>query len=92
MPVERITRCEADGDYVVVHVGERQHLVRMRLQELESGLGPHFLRAHRSHLVNLDHVRIFEPSEDGRMVVVMDDGTRIMASRSRSRELRRLAL
>jgi two-component system LytT family response regulator len=92
VPVGGIVRFEADGDYVVVHRRERRHLVRMRLQDLEAGLGERFLRAHRSHLVNLDHVRIFEHREDGRLVVVMDDGTRIVASRSRSRDVRRRAL
>ena len=91
VPLVRISRFEADGDYVIVHVGERSRLVRMRLQDLEAGVGKRFLRVHRSHLVNLDHVRIFEHQEDGRLVVVMDDGARVMASRSRSRELRSLA-
>lgn len=91
LAVEAITRFEADGDYVVVHAGDRQHLVRLRLQDLEERLGGRFLRVHRSHLVNLDHVKVFEHHEDGRLVVVMDDATRIIASRSRSRELRRLA-
>lgn len=89
--VERISRFEADGDYVVVHMDEGEHLVRLRLQDLEDQLDDRFLRVHRSHLVNLDHVRVFEPHEDGRLVVVMSDMTRILASRTRSRELRRLA-
>ena len=91
VPVERISRFEADGDYVLVHTQDREHLVRLRLQDLETRLGERFLRVHRSHLVNLDHVRLFEHHEDARLVVVMSDGTRILASRARSRELRRLA-
>jgi two-component system LytT family response regulator len=91
VPVTGITRFAADGDYVVVHRGQRRHLVRLRLQDLASGLGRGFLRIHRSHVVNLDHVRIFEQGEDGRLVAVMDDGARITASRSGSRALRRLA-
>jgi two-component system, LytTR family, response regulator len=93
LPVEvsRITRFEADGDYVVVHAGERPHLVRLRLQDLEARLDDRFLRVHRSHLVNLDHVRRFEPHDATRLAVVMTDGTRIVASRARSQELRRLA-
>lgn len=91
IPLERISRFEADGDYVLVHTGDREHLVRLRLQDLEARLGDRFLRVHRSHLVNLDHVKMFEQHEDTRLVVVMSDGTRILASRARSRELRRLA-
>lgn len=89
--VERVTRIEAEGDYVMVHTRERAYLVRLRLQDLESRLGERFLRVHRSHLVNLDHVKVFEQQEDTRLVVIMSDGTRILASRTRSRELRRLA-
>jgi len=91
VPVERIARIEAEGDYVMVHTRERSYLVRLRLQDLESRLGDRFLRVHRSHLVNLDHVKVFEHNDDVRLVVVMTDGTRILASRARSRELRRLA-
>ncbi len=91
VPVERIVRIEAEGDYVMVHTRERSYLVRLRLQDLESRLGDRFLRVHRSHLVNLDHVKVFEHNDDVRLVVVMTDGTRILASRARSRELRRLA-
>ncbi len=89
--VEEVLRFEADGDYVIVYTAERQHLVRLRLQSLEARLGERFLRVHRSHLVNLDHVRQFERHEDGRLIVIMSDQTRILASRSRSRELRRRA-
>lgn len=89
--VDRVSRFEADGDYVLVHAGERPYLVRLKLQDLEERLGDRFLRVHRSHLVNLDHVRRFEPHDATRLAVVMADGTRIVASRSRSQELRRLA-
>lgn len=91
VPVERVLRVQAEGDYVTVHTAERAHLVRLRLQDLEGRLGERFLRVHRSHLVNLDHVKRFELHDDARLVVLMNDGTRILASRTRSRELRRLA-
>jgi len=89
LPVKQVLRFEADGDYVIVHTAERQHLVRLRLQNLEERLGDRFLRVHRSHLVNLDHVRQFERSDDGRLIVIMSDQSRILASRSRSRDLLR---
>ncbi len=86
-----VIRFEADGDYVDVRIGERGFLVRLRLQDLEDRLGGRFLRIHRSHLVNLDHVKRFEHHDEARLAAVMSDGTRIVASRARSRELRRLA-
>lgn len=89
--IDQVVRFEADGDYVKVHTHDRSHLVRLRIQDLESRLGERFLRVHRSHLVNMDHVQRFENQEDARLVVLMSDGTRVVASRSRSRELRRIA-
>ncbi len=91
VPVDSVVRFEADGDYVMVHTVKHRHLVRLRLQDLEARLGERFLRVHRSHLVSLDHVTRFERHVDGRFVVVMSEGTRIVASRSRSRELQKLA-
>jgi len=61
-------RIEAEGDYVMVHTRERSYLVRLRLQDLETRLGERFLRVHRSHLVNLDHVKLFEHNDDVRLV------------------------
>lgn len=89
--VDRIIRIEAEGDYVMIHTRERSYLVRLRMQDLEDRLGDRFLRVHRAHLVNMDQVSRFEPQGDTRLAVVMNDGTRILASRARSRELRRLA-
>ena len=89
--VEDVIRIEAQGDYVLVHAAGRRHMMRTNLQELESGLGARFLRVHRSHLVNLDRVARFEPHDATRLAVVLSDGSRIVASRTRSQELRRLA-
>ena len=91
LPVGEVLRFEADGDYAQVHTRDDVHLVRLRLQDLEHRLGDRFLRVHRSHLVNLEHVRVFEQHDDSRLVAVMSDGARIVASRAKSRELRRLA-
>jgi DNA-binding LytR/AlgR family response regulator len=42
--------------------------LRGTLRELERRLDPRqFIRIHRSHIVNLDHVIAFEPYDGGRM-------------------------
>ena len=89
--VDDVTRIEAHGDYVLVHAAGRRHMMRTNLQELESGLGGRFFRVHRSHLVNLDRVVRFEPHDATRLAVVLSDSARVIASRARSQELRRLA-
>jgi two-component system LytT family response regulator len=89
--VDEIVRIEASGDYVLVHAKGRRHMMRANLQDLEEGLGERFLRVHRSHLVNLDHVVRFEPHDAARLSVLLSDGSRVVASRARSQDLRRLA-
>jgi two-component system LytT family response regulator len=88
-----IERIEAQDDYVMLHAAGRRHLVHVTLRDLERRLDPErFLRVHRSHLVNVDHVAELRRGADGRLEVRMRDGTALLASRDRSRALRRLAL
>lgn len=89
LAVAQVERLEADDDYVhVVHGGARS-LVTVALSELLSRLDPHrFVRVHRSHAVNLDYVRALEPHDAGRWAVLMRDGTRIVASRTGTRQIR----
>lgn len=87
-----IIRLEASDDYVAVHAGGRAHLMHITLTELEKRLDPaRFLRIHRTHIVNLDHLKSIEPHDGARMTVQMRDGSKLMASRARSRTLRSLA-
>lgn len=88
-----IERLEADDDYVAVHSRGRRLLVYLGMNEFEARLDPHrFLRIHRSHIVNLDHVAAMEAFDATRMQVVMRDGAKLIASRARSRDLRDLAI
>ncbi|MGE3886660.1 MAG: LytR/AlgR family response regulator transcription factor [Vicinamibacterales bacterium] len=87
-----IERIEASDDYVVVHAAGRCYEMRVLLAELEERLDPRtFLRIHRSHIVNLDHVRSLEPYDGSRFQITMRSGTQIVASRQRSALLRHLA-
>ena len=93
IPVHEIVRLEAEDDYVALFARGRRFLVYLPLGEFEQRLDPErFLRVHRSHIVNLDHVSALVPFDGSRLQVEMRDGTKIMASRTRSRELRHLAI
>lgn len=93
LSVREVERLEADDDYVRVFARGRVHLVYLTLNDFERRLDPHrFLRVHRGHIVNLDFVRHLVPADGGRIDIEMHDGTRISASRSRSRDLRNLTL
>jgi len=92
IPLAEVERFEARENYVLVHAGSRTHLLRAGLGELAARLDPaQFVRVHRSHIVNLDHVAAFAPFDSKRLVVEMKDGAHITASRAHSSRLRRLA-
>lgn len=78
--------------YSYLQLAAERVLVSYSLNELERRLGGHFLRTHRSYLVNLDHVRELRPDFNGALVLVMDDHrrSRVEVSRRHVRELRRL--
>jgi two-component system LytT family response regulator len=82
LPVESVLWISAAGDYVTLHVGARQHLIRESLENLEKHLDPaRFARIHRSAIVALDQVREIAalPSRDYELI--LNDGTRLRGSR-----------
>jgi two-component system, LytTR family, response regulator len=84
-----VERVQASDDVVLIHAGERVFRLNVPLAELEKRLDPRvFVRIHRSHLVNLEHVASLEPLDDSRLEVLLRSGLKLMASRQRSRALR----
>jgi len=84
-----ITRFHAADKYTVFVCDGREHLIEESLSTLESKLSGHgFFRAHRSELLNLDHVRSVASDEDGG-VVIMSDGQRAKVSRRHAAALKR---
>jgi two-component system, LytTR family, response regulator len=81
---------DAAANYVRLHVGGRVHFVRATVKDIESRLDPgHFVRVHRSAIVNLDFVQRLEPYEHGEYVITMRDGARVQSSRTYAAKLRR---
>lgn len=73
---------EASGNYVVLHAGRENHVVRETLTALEAQLSPReFLRLSRSAIVNLDRVQHVEPTFNDEHVVVLQDGSRLPLTR-----------
>ena len=74
--------CEADGNYVRLHVGPQTHLVRGTMAHIESQLdGAQFVRIHRSTIVNVDRIQELHSSFGGEYVVLLHDKTRLTLSR-----------
>ena len=74
---------EAEGVYVRLHVGGKSHLIRESLTNVEERLnGQHFLRIHRSTIVNVDRIKEVVPHFNGGAIVRLQDGTQLKLSRS----------
>jgi len=83
VPVSEIDWIEAEGKYVRLHVGERSYLLRDSMRRLESVLDPrHFLRIHRSTIVNVERVREVEAFFRGEFILFLRDGTQLRSGRS----------
>jgi len=91
--VKEIERLEADGDYVALISRGKRYLVNLPLAEFEANLdATHFVRVHRSHIVNIDFVESLEPEGNAQFLVHLRDGSKIIANRSASKALRDLTL
>ena len=73
---------QAQGNYVGLHVNGHDYLLRATLTEFLQQLDPErFVRVHRSHAVNLDHVAEIEPLDSGDARLHLRDGTTVPCSR-----------
>jgi two-component system, LytTR family, response regulator len=87
--VDLIVSIAGADDYAEVATLKGKHLVRMTLAEFEKSLDPaRFIRVHRSRIVNFERIVRAEPAGNGRMLLHMEDGEAIVASRAGSRLLR----
>lgn len=88
--VRDMIRLEACDDYTAIYLADAKYLVHVSLTEFTARLDPEsFLRVHRSHTVNLNHVKSAEEF-DRRLVLYLSDGSEVTASRSGTQEFRRL--
>ncbi|MGQ0561644.1 MAG: LytR/AlgR family response regulator transcription factor [Gemmatimonadota bacterium] len=80
--VEDVDWIEAAANYVRVHTGSRQYLVRATMTNLETRLDPdRFLRIHRSIIVRKDRIQELEPLFQGDYSITLLDGRRLTSSR-----------
>ncbi len=73
---------EAAGNYMNMYAMNNIYPIRETMSGLERRLGrDHFVRVHRSHIVNLDFIESITPSDSGDAVIHMRDGAQIRLSR-----------
>jgi two-component system LytT family response regulator len=81
-----IIRCDSDGNYTYFILNNGKKIMSSRtLGEYEDMFqGENFFRVHRSHLVNLDHVKKYIKGEGG--YVVLSDNSQVEVSRRKKVE------
>ncbi|MFM8358988.1 MAG: LytR/AlgR family response regulator transcription factor, partial [Verrucomicrobiota bacterium] len=79
--VPDIDYLESAGNYVVLHCGKENHVIRETMATLESQLPAGFLRISRSVIVNLDRVRELQAMAAGEHVVILRDGRSLAMTR-----------
>jgi two-component system LytT family response regulator len=84
---------EAEGNYLHLHVGNREHELRETLAALEEKLNPaEFLRIHRSTIVNVQRIKEIHAWFHGHHRVLLQDGTELRMSRYQREVAKKLGL
>jgi len=89
LDVDAIDYLVADGNYIAIHAGGREHLVRETLSAMARRLDPaQFVRIHRSRIVRLDRIHAIEPLFHGEYRLTLHDGTHLTSARGYRDSLR----
>jgi two-component system LytT family response regulator len=78
-----IVHISAERNYVRLCTTAGAHVIRETMKGIQERLDPAmFRRIHRSHIVNLDHIRKILPWFGGDCLVMLDNGARFTLSRN----------
>jgi len=83
IPVGNILRCEANGNYTIIHVlNEKSIVISQTLKVVENKIGgSDFLRVHSGHLVNKTYISRL--SKNGNSTATLSNGDTVPISRSK---------
>jgi len=74
---------EAAANYVVLHAGAEEYVLREGINRFEKALDPRrFVRCHRSAIVNLDAIKEIQPHFRYEYVIILRTGHRLTLSRT----------
>jgi two-component system, LytTR family, response regulator len=80
---EELDWVEAAGNYAILHIGKRTHILRETMNGLEAQLPAEmFCRVSRSAILNLRRVKELQAVSPGDHVAILEDGQRVAISRS----------
>jgi len=81
--LEEIFYIEAQDDYVYIHTEKEKFLKQQTMKQLEAGLPEqHFLRIHRSFMINLNNIVKIEPFEKTTYQAILKNKAKVPISRS----------
>ena len=84
--VNNLVFLQAESNYTWVHLESKKYLIAKTLKEMSAMIPfPQFFRAHKSYLVNLNHVSKYVRGSGG--YLVLDNGGQIPVSRSQKDNL-----
>lgn len=83
IPVEEINYLEAADDYVKIHTKEGSFLKNKTMAHFEQILdGQHFVRTHRSYILNIQQVTRIDPYEKDNHIAILKSGARVPVSKT----------
>jgi two-component system LytT family response regulator len=93
LQVDAIESLQSDHKYTAIASQGRSFLVRLPIAAFEQRLDPaRFVKLHRGCIVNMEFVESMTPTESSQLEVKLRSGTRVVASREVSRQLREQSL
>lgn len=89
IPIAELRLLETDGNFTRLHMPNGKPLLYRTLNSLEERLPESmFIRANRSQIVNMRHIKDMQPWFSGGVKAVMTDGTEVEFSRRQTRTLK----
>jgi two-component system LytT family response regulator len=89
IPVQDVFYLEAADDYVKIHTKEGYFLKNKTMVHFEQTMDPqHFVRSHRSYIVNVQQITRIDPYEKDNHVAILRSGAKVPVSRSGYGKLR----
>jgi DNA-binding LytR/AlgR family response regulator len=89
IPLETIMYIQSDGDYISIRTSEGRYLKEQTMKYTEDILpSSHFLRIHRSYIINLTYISRIEREGD-RQSIILSNNEKIKISAARYQALKR---
>lgn len=79
--IHEVLYIEASSVYALLHMEEKTGVYRMSLQMLEQQLPPHFIRIHRSFIINTERVKHVKYLNNSTYAITLENGDVIVSSR-----------